>query len=104
MRGKVVNLCLGFLNILFGALIAIFTIKVPQDITLLTIQEKIVVDNIIKGIYAVMFLVVFIDLIQSFNHRADTTFNIGYIIGIFALSFIYIKQPFIAAFSILSRS
>ena len=102
MRGKIVNLCFGFLNLLFGALIILYTIKVPQDKTLITVQENIVINNILLGIYAVMFSVAFIDLIQSFNHRADTTFNIGYTIGIFILSFWFIKQPFVAVFSILS--
>ena len=31
MRGKIVNLCIGFLNILFGALILVYTLNVPQD-------------------------------------------------------------------------
>ena len=102
MRGKIVNLSLGFLNLLFGLLIIIYTVKIPQDKTLLTIQETFVVNNLLIGIYIVMSMVVFIDLIQSFYHRTDTTFNVGYTIGIFAISFWFFKQPFIAAFSILS--
>ena len=102
MRGKITNLCLGFLNVLFGILIAIFTIKVPQDKILLTVQETVVVNYILKGIYVSMFLIAFIDIVQSFNHRTDTTFNIGYILGSFVISFWFIKQPFIAIFSIIS--
>ena len=36
MRGKIVNLCIGFMNLLFGVLVIIFTIHVPQDKTLMT--------------------------------------------------------------------
>ena len=36
MRGKIVNLCIGFTTILFGILIIAFTTFVPQDKTLLT--------------------------------------------------------------------
>lgn len=102
MRGKIVNLCLGFLNLLFGVLIVLFTIKVPQDKTLLTVQEGFVVKYIVKGIYAIMFAIAFIDLIQSHNHKSDTTFNVGYIIGVFAISFLFIKHPFIGIFNIIS--
>lgn len=101
MRGKIVNLCFAVTNLLFGILIAIFTIKVPQDRTLLTIQENYVVGYIILGIYIIMGIIVILDAIQSYNHKSDTTFNIGYIIGIFVMSFIFIKQPVISAFSII---
>lgn len=102
MRGKIVNLCIGFMNLLFGIMIIIYTCKVPQDITLLTVQENLVIGYIIKAIYIIMAVIVVIDAIQSYNHRADTTFNTGYIIGIFSISFIFIKDPIIAAFSIIS--
>ena len=102
MRGKIVNLCIGFMNLLFGIMIIIYTLKVPQDKTLLTVQEDFVVGYIIKAIYVIMAVVVFIDALQSYNHRSDTTFNTGYIIGIFSISFIFIKEPIIAAFSIIS--
>ena len=102
MRGKNTNLCLGFLNVLFGILIVIYTIRVPQDKTLLTVQEAIVVNYMLKGIYISMFIIAFIDIVQSFNHKTDTTFNIGYILGSFVISFWFIKQPVIAVFSILS--
>lgn len=102
MRGKIVNLCIGFMNLLFGILIIFFTIYVPQDKTLLTVQESYVVKNILIAIYFVMVSIVLIDVIQSYNHRSDTTFNTAYVIGIFSLSFFFIKEPIIAAFSIIS--
>ncbi len=102
MRGKIVNLCLGFMNLLFGILIVAFTIHVPQDKTLLTVQESFVVIWILRAMYVVMGSVAIIDAIQSYNHRSDTVFNTGYVIGIFTISFIFIKEPIIAAFSIIS--
>ncbi len=101
MRGKVVNLCISLMNILFGILIILYTKIVPQDKTLLTVQEDYVVGKILIGIYVVMILVSIIDLIQSYHHKSDTTFNTGYIIGIFSISFLFIKQPAIAFFSII---
>ena len=101
MRGKIVNLCIGFMNLLFGVLVIIFTIHVPQDKTLMTIQENYVVKNIILYIYIILSTIVFTDAIQYYNHRRDTVFNTGYLIGIFSISFIFIKEPIIASFSIL---
>ena len=68
MRGKIVNLCIGFANILFGILIIIFTTKVPQDKTLLTIQEGTVVKYILFGIYLVLGCMTTINVIQYYNH------------------------------------
>ncbi len=102
MRGKIVNLCIGFANILFGALLIIYTTYIPQDKILITIQEGIVIKYILLGIYALLISMTIINLIQYYNHRRDTDFNIAYLIGIFAISFIFIKEPIISVFSILS--
>lgn len=102
MRGKIVNLCIGLMNCLFGALILVFTLYVPQDKTLLTVQENIVVVNIVRAIYALVVAVAIIDVVQCYHHRNDTTFNTAYIIGIFSISFIFIKEPVIAVFGIIS--
>lgn len=102
MRGKIVNLCIGFMNVLFGILVLIYTLLVPQDKTLMTVQENNVVSYILTGIYLVMFVISAIDLIQAYHLRTDTTFNTGYVIGIFAISFLFIKQPIIASFNIVS--
>lgn len=102
MRGKIVNLCIGLMNLLFGALILVFTLYVPQDKTLLTVQENIVVVNIVRAIYALVVAVAIIDVVQCYHHRNDTTFNTAYIIGVFSISFIFIKEPVIAVFGIAS--
>ncbi len=102
MRGKIVNLCIGLMNVLFGALILEFTLYVPQDKTLLTVQENFVVVNIVRAIYLLVTAVTIINVVQCYHHRNDTTFNTAYIIGIFSISFILIKEPVIAVFGIVS--
>lgn len=101
MIGKIVNLCLAFVNLLAGALVLIYTLKVPEDITALTVQENLVVSKLTLATYIVLGIISFIDLIQSFNHKSDSVFNTGYIIGIFCISFIFIKQPLICIFSVV---
>lgn len=102
MRGKIVNLCIGFMNILFGVLILIYTIYVPEDKTLLTIQENSVANIILIGLYIVLAIITLINLIQYYNHVKDNTFKTGYMFALFAISFIFIKQPAIASFTIIS--
>lgn len=102
MRGKIVNLCLGFMNLVFGVLLLIFTVYVPQDETLLTVQENTVRTANLYGIYLVMVAVFGLNLIQYINNLKETTFKTGYMFGLFILSFIFIKQPAIAFFPILS--
>ena len=102
MRGKIVNLCIGFMNIAIAVLLMVYTLNVPQDKTLMTVQENTVVGYIVNMIYLMLAVVAVINAIQSYNHRSDTVFNMAYIIGIFCLSFIFIKEPIIAAFSLIS--
>jgi len=65
MRGKVVNISIGLLNILLGIVIAVFTFIVPQDITLITVQENQVRTYILIAIYAVMGVLVLFNLIET---------------------------------------
>ena len=102
MRGKIVNLCIGFMNILFGVLILIYTLNVPQDQTLLTVQEQAVTKIILFGIYAVLAVILIINVIQYYNNIKDNTFKTGYMLALFVVSFIFIKQPAIASFTIIS--
>lgn len=102
MRGKIVNLCIGFMNIVFGILLLIFTIYVPQDITLLTVQENTVRTANLFGIYFVLIAVFGLDLIQYINNLKNKTFKAGYMFSLFVISFIFIKQPAIAIFPLVS--
>lgn len=102
MRGKIVNLCIGLMNIVFGVLILIFTIYVPQDVTLITVQENTVRTANLYGIYFVMVAVLGLDLIQYINNLKNNTFKVGYMFGLFTISFLFIKQPAIAIFPLLS--
>ena len=102
MRGKIVNLCIGLMNILFGILVIVYTKIIPQDITTMTVQENNVVTYLNFSIYIVMFVIAAINMIQSYHHRNDTAFNSAYVLGIFAISFLFIKEPIVATFSIIS--
>lgn len=102
MRGKIVNLCIGFMNILFGVLILIYTLNVPEDATLLTVQEQFVTKIVLIGIYVVLVAILGINVIQYYNNIKDNTFKTGYMLALFVVSFIFIKQPAIASFTIIS--
>jgi len=102
MKGKIVNICIGSMNILFGCLIILLTLNMPSDITLLTIQENIVVNRILLCTYVVMAFVIIIDLYQWFSYRKDVSFNVPYFLGIFVFIFIFIKNPLVGSISIIS--
>ena len=102
MRGKVVNLCIGFMNILLGALLLVYTIYVPQEITELTIQELSVTKVLLNIIYVFLIITFLIDILQYRNNRDNSKMKTGYLIGVFSISFFIIKEPAIACFSIIS--
>lgn len=102
MRGKIVNLCIGFMNILFGALLFVYTYYVPQEITELTIQELSVTRSLLNVIYVFLAIVVFFDIFQYRTNRDNSGMKTGYLIGFFSLSFLIIKGPIIACFAIVS--
>ena len=102
MRGKIVNLCIGIMNILFGILIIAYTNIIPLDKIVMTVQENNIVTYLNIGIYAVMFSIAVINIIQSYHHKSDTAFNSAYVLGILVISFLFIKEPIIAVFCIIS--
>ena len=71
MKGKFVNICIGLLNILFSVLIIVFTSIIPQDVTLLTVQENQVRTYLLVAIYAIMAVLVLINLIEYILHKKD---------------------------------
>lgn len=102
MKGKFVNICIGLLNILFSVLIIVFTSIIPQDVTLLTVQENQVRTYLLVAIYAIMAVLVLINLIEYILHKKDGDFKTGYLFALFILSFIFIKEPIIAVFTLFS--
>ena len=102
MRGKVVNISIGLLNILLGISIGVFTYIIPQDMTLLTVQENSIKGYILIAIYAVMAMLIFINLIEYIIHRKDGDIKNGYLFSLFSLSFIFIKEPIIALLPIVA--
>lgn len=102
MRGKIVNLCIGGMNIIFGVLILVYTIYIPQELVDLTMQELSVTTAIKKAIYMILAFVVIIDVVQYRNCADNSKLKTAYLFGFFALSFILIREPAIATFSIIS--
>lgn len=102
MRGKIVNLCIGCMNVLFGILLLVYTLYIPQEITKFTIQELSVTKTVLKGIYLLLILIIAIDAFQYHNNQDNGRMKTGYLFGFFTLSFIFIKEPAIASFTIIS--
>jgi len=101
MRGKIINLCIGCMNILFGLLLLIYTKVIPQEITELTVQELSVTKGVLNAIYIILVIVIGIDIFQYRENRDNSKMKTGYLFGFFAISFIFIKEPAIAIFSIV---
>ena len=96
MRGKVVNLIIGFLDILLGVVIAIFTFYVPQDITQVTVQEGQVKDYLIIAIYGAIGFVLFFNLIEWFAHKKDGDKYYGCLLVFLSLLFLPFKDPVVS--------
>lgn len=102
MRGKIVNLCIGCMNIMFGILLCIYTMYIPQEMTELTVQELSVTEVVLKAIYVILFVVIAINGFQYLNNRYNGNLKTGYLFELFSVSFVFIKEPAIAIFSIIS--
>lgn len=102
MRGKFVNICISFLNILLGALIIFFTLYVPQSLSSLTLQEDMIKTYIIYGIYFLIGFIFLLNIIEFFIHKKDGDGTGGYWLLIFTFLFIIFKSPIIGAIPILS--
>ena len=81
MRGKVVNLCVGAMNIVLGFLLLVYTIYMPKEITEFTVQELTVKGNVLNAIYVLLILVFLINLFQYRNNRDNARMKTGYLFG-----------------------
>lgn len=102
MRGKVVNLCVGAMNIVLGFLLLVYTIYMPKEITEFMVQELTVKSNVLNAIYVLLILAFLIDLFQYRNNRDNARMKTGYLFGFFTLSFFVIQEPAISLFPIIS--
>ena len=102
MRGKFVNICISFLDILLGALIIFFTLYVPQSLSNLTLQEDMVRTYIVYGIYGIIGFIFLLNIIEFFIHKKDGDGTGGYWFLIFTFLFIVFKSPFVGIIPILS--
>lgn len=102
MRGKFVNVCMALLNLLLGATIIVYALRVPSEITELTVQEYQIIYIAKILIYIVFGITTLLNIIHFFLDIRNGSRKIGYLIAIFAVSFIFIKLWFIGIFSILA--
>ena len=102
MRGKIVNLFTGFMNILFGILVFVYTFYVPQEISELTVQELTVSKSLLKAIYVLLIIVILVNFFQYMSNRDNSKLKTGYLFCFFSLSLFFIKEPVIAIFPIVS--
>ncbi len=102
MRGKTVNISIGILNLIFGILIFLYTFIIPQDITLLTVQENQVKSFVLIIIYIIMAVVVLLNIIEFFLNKQEIKIKRAYLFSFFILSFIFVKEPIISIFLIFS--
>jgi len=89
MRGKVVNLCVGAMNIVLGFLLLVYTIYMPKEITEFTVQELTVKSNVLNAIYVLLILSFLIDLFQYRNNRDNARMKTGYLFGFFTIIFLF---------------
>ena len=102
MKGKFVNLLLSLLNILVGIIVLVYSVKVPKDLTVLTVQENEVVNILLIAIYVVIGITAFLNLLGYFKNKSNYGLGIGYRVFFFTAFFALIKLPFIAIFPFVS--
>ena len=96
MRGKVVNLTIGLIDILFGLAIGFFAYYIPQDITQVTVQEEQVKTYILFALYIALGIIILFNLIEWFAHKKDGEKYYGCILVFFSLLFLFFKDPAVA--------
>ncbi len=92
MRGKVVNLTIGLIDILFGLAIGFFAYYIPQDITQVTVQEEQVKTYILFALYVLLGIIILFNLIEWFAHKKDGEKYYGCILVFFSLLFLFFKD------------
>ena len=102
MKGKIVNLLMGLLNLMIGIVILFYTLYIPTDLIELTVQENEVINVLKIFIYVVLGSSAILNIIGFYNNKTNDGLRFGYKIFLFTLSFIFIKQPLIALFPIVS--
>lgn len=101
MRGKIVNFFMALLNLMVGAMILVYVMKIPKEITELTVQEYHIISILIIITYIVLGIITLLNIINYFLNSRDTLRKTGYLLAIFSIAFIFIKELPIAVFSFL---
>lgn len=100
MRGKTTNLFMAFLNILLGLLIIIYSIKIPQNITELTVQENQIVSVLRLVLYIIICCTTVLNVIEYFVNVQNSIRRTGYLIAFFAVAYFLVKHYIIGGIAI----
>ena len=101
MRGKITNLFMALLNILLGIVLVIFSIKIPQDITELTVQENQIVSILKIALYIIISVVTLLNIICYFINSQNSTRKTGYLVAFFVVSYILVKHYIIGVLPVI---
>lgn len=101
MKGKFVNVCMALLNLLLGVLIFIYTWRIPNEITELTVQEYEIIKIVKIFLYIIFGVITFLNLIHFFLDMRNGSRRTGYLIAILSISFVFFQIWPIAIFSII---
>lgn len=101
MRGKTTNLFMALLNILVGLLLIIFSIKIPQDVTELTVQENQIVFVLRWVLYIIIACTVVFNAIEYIANEQNSTRRNGYLIAFFVVAYYLFKHYVIGGIAII---
>lgn len=101
MKGKMTNFCMALLNLIIGSAVLAYCLKIPSEITELTVQEYNIVSILKILMYVVLGVTTFFNVINYFLNSRNGIRKTGYLFSIFIVSFIFIKEWPIAIFSAL---
>ena len=100
MRGKTVNLFMALLNILLGILMIIYSFKIPQDMTELTVQENQIVSILKLVLYIIIGCTTVFNVIQYFINNQNQSRRTGYLISFFAVTYFIVKHEIVGGIAI----
>ena len=102
MKGKLVNSLIGILNIILGIVLMIVSLVLPTNISEITIQEESVIHTIRFAFTVQLCVYLLLNFIFYLVHRNDERFKLSFSLSLFAISYFFIPETWIAIFPIIS--
>ncbi len=101
MRGKLVNAIVGGMNLLYGILVLLFNLYMPNVNTATAEELRLINQNNIL-IFMLMIVVAFANIITLIFNRKDKVFLFSYILAILSSTFYFFDFYYIAIIYILA--